>query len=117
MQPFKYNPNFNSGQFRTRITFLKPVSVEDELGQKETTWVEQKKAWAMIKTVKGSEYVKAGAEQVTVTSRFIIHYSEGITADMRIALKDGRIFDIVEPPINDDELCKTLTILAKERLK
>lgn len=116
MQPFKYNPNYNSGQFRNRITFFKPVTIEDELGQKETTWVKHKKAWAMIKTVKGSEYISAGAEQVTITNRFIIHHTEGITADMRISFQ-GRTFDIVEPPINDDELNKTLTILAKERLK
>ncbi|MBO0961445.1 phage head closure protein [Neobacillus sp. MM2021_6] len=115
MQPFKYNPNFNSGQFRNRITFLKPETVEDELGQEDTTWIDYKKAWAMIKTVKGSEYVSAGAEHVVITSRFIIHYTEGITADMRIDY-NGRIFDIIEPPINDDELNKTLTILAKERV-
>ncbi|MEK5390209.1 phage head closure protein [Margalitia sp. FSL K6-0131] len=115
MQPFKYNPNFNSGSFRHRITFLKPETIEDELGQKETEWVEYKKAWAMIKTVKGSEYISSGSEQATIISRFIIHYTEGITVIMRIDF-NGRIFDIIEPPINDDEANKTLTILAKERV-
>jgi SPP1 family predicted phage head-tail adaptor len=115
MQPYKYNPNFNSGSFRHRITFLKPETFEDEIGQEETEWVEFKKAWAMIKTVKGSEYVAAGAERATITYRFIIRYTKGITSDMRISYQ-GRIFDIIEPPINDDELNKTLTILAKERV-
>ncbi|MCM3454405.1 phage head closure protein [Heyndrickxia oleronia] len=114
MQPFKYNPNYNSGSFRHRITFLKPVSIEDELGQKEVQWVEYKKAWAMIKTLKGSEYVNAGSERATITSRFVIHYAEGITAEMRIKY-NNRIFDIIEPPINDDEADKTLTILVKEK--
>jgi SPP1 family predicted phage head-tail adaptor len=115
MQPFKYNPNYNTGQFRHRITFLKAMTVTDEIGQEETEWVEFKKAWAMIKTVKGSEYVAAGAERATITYRFIIRYMSGITAKMRIVYQ-GRTFDIIEPPINDDELNKTLTILAKERV-
>lgn len=115
MQPYKYNPNFNSGTFRHRITFLKPKTFVDEIGQETTEWVEFKKAWAMIKTVKGSEYIAAGAERATIIYRFIIPYTTGITSDMRISYK-GRTFDIIEPPINDDELNKTLTILAKERV-
>lgn len=123
MQPFKYNPNFNSGSFRHRITFLQEMTVKDELGQdvkdelgqKETTWDEYKKAWSMIKTVKGSEYAAAASTQATIISRFVIPYTSGITNDMRIEYK-GRIFDIIEPPINDDELNKTLTILVKERV-
>jgi SPP1 family predicted phage head-tail adaptor len=115
MQPFKYNPNYNTGQFRHRITFLEDVTVTDGIGQEITEWVEFKKAWAMIKTVKGSEYVAAGAERATITYRFIIRYTTGITSDMRISYQ-GRTFDIIEPPINDDELNKTLTILAKERV-
>jgi SPP1 family predicted phage head-tail adaptor len=115
MQPSKYNPNYNTGQFRHRITFLKAITVTDEIGQEETEWIEFKKAWAMIKTVKGSEYVAAGAERATIIYRFIIHYTQGITSKMKIVYQ-GRTFDIIEPPINDDELNKTLTILAKERV-
>lgn len=115
MKPFKYNPNFNTGQFRHRITILKAEVVLDELDQEEIEWVEHKKAWAMIKTVKGSEYAAAGAERAEVIYRFIIPYTSGITAKMQI-LYQGRTFDIIEPPINDDELNKTLTILAKERV-
>jgi SPP1 family predicted phage head-tail adaptor len=115
MKPFKYNPNDNSGSRRHRIIFLKPSDgKKDELGQIDENWVEFKKAWAMIKTLKGSEYVSSGAERVEITSRFIIPYTSGINSDMRISY-NGRIFDIVEPPINDDELNKSLTILAKER--
>lgn len=114
MKPFKYNPNYNSGLFRHRITFLQPEASEDQLGQKETDWIEFKKVWAMIKTLKGSEYIKAGAERDSITYRFIIHYISGVNSDMQI-LYNGRTFDIIEPPINDDEMDKTLTIIAKER--
>lgn len=115
MQPFKYNPNNNTGSFRHRIAFLSPQSIEDELGQSEIEWIFFKSVWAMIKTVKGSEYTAAASTQATIIYRFIISYTTGITNNMRIEYT-GRIFDIIEPPINDDELNKTLTILAKERV-
>jgi SPP1 family predicted phage head-tail adaptor len=115
MQPFKYNPNFNSGSFRHKIIFLAPQSVEDELGQSEINWVKYKSVWAMIRTVKGSEYIGASTEQGELIYRFVTHFTPGITRDMRIDF-NGRIFDIIEPPINDDEMNKTLTILAKERV-
>lgn len=69
----------------------------------------------MIKTVKGSEYIEASASQATRVYRFVIPYTSGITEEMRINMK-GRIFDIIEPPMNDDEMYQTLTIIAKEHV-
>lgn len=115
MQPFKYNPNYNSGQFRHRITFQSLHSIVDDLGQvRGQEWQDVTSAWAMIKTVKGREYFQAAISQSEKTSRFVIRYQEGIETDMRI-LYDGRIFDITEPPINDDEMNKTITIIAVEK--
>lgn len=115
MQPFKYNPNFNSGQFRHRITFQKLQSIVDELGQvRGQEWRDFISAWAMIKTVKGREYFQAAISQSEKTSRFVIRYQEDIDTNMRIKY-DGRIFDISEPPINDDEMDKTITIIAVEK--
>lgn len=115
MQPFKYRNRINSGLFRNRIQFLQSTTVEDELGQKETSWDQYKSVWAMIKTVRGSEYVAAAADQAELTYRFVVPFTPGISKDMRIDY-NGRIFDIIEPPINDDELNETLTILAREQL-
>ena len=115
MQPFKYNPNNHSGQFRHRITFQKFIGgVKDELGQySEGEWQDDISAWAMIKTLKGREYFQAAATQSEAVSRFVIHYRKGIDGSMRLKY-DGRVFDIIEPPINDDEMNKTLTIIARE---
>lgn len=114
MQPFKYNPNYNTGQFRHRIAFLEPVTVTDEIGQEETEWKEFKKAWAMIKTVSGREYLAAASVQAERTYRFIIRYTKGINEKMKIEY-DGRLFDI-KSVLNDDEERKTLTIIATERV-
>ena len=116
MKQNKYNPNFHSGLFRNRIEIIHVAITEDELGnqiEKEQTF---KSVWAMIKTLKGSEYLKAAAVQATKIYRFVIHYTPGITNDMKV-LYDGRTFDIIEPPTNDDEMDRTLTIIAKERVK
>ncbi|MEC2714050.1 phage head closure protein [Bacillus cereus] len=116
MRPFQYKKPLNTGDFRNRISIEQPVVIKDELNQViETSWQEVKKAWAMIKTVKGSEYIEASASQSTRIYRFVIPYTTGITELMRIKMKD-RIFDIIEPPMNDDELYQTLTIIAKEHV-
>lgn len=115
MQQNKYNPNFHRGLFRNRISILHTVMVEDELNNQIEEEQVFTNAWAMIKTLKGSEYVKAGAVRGELIYRFIIHYAPGITNSMKVSY-NGRTFDIIEPPINDDEMDKTLTIIAKERV-
>jgi SPP1 family predicted phage head-tail adaptor len=114
MQQFKYNPNYHTGLFRHRITFQKLQTTTDELGQETKEWVDDISAWAMIKTLKGREYFEVATSMSAKTYRFIIHYREGIDGTMKIKYKN-RIFDIEEPPINDDELNKTLTIIAVEK--
>lgn len=114
MKPFKYNPNNHTGLYRHRITFQEKQKTEDDLGQEvEGEWEDVAQEWAMIKTMQGREYFEAAAAQAERTSRFVIHYRPGIHHDMRI-IYDGRIFDISQPPINDDEMNVTLTIIAKE---
>ncbi|KAA0746009.1 phage head closure protein [Bacillus wiedmannii] len=114
MRPFQYKKPLNTGDFRNRISIEQPVVIKDELNQViETSWQELKKAWSMIKTVKGSEYIEASASRATRIYRFVIPYTTGITEEMRIKMKE-RIFDIIEPPMNDDEMYQTLTIIAKE---
>lgn len=114
MRPFQYKKPLNSGDFRNRISIEQPVVIKDELNQViETSWQEVKKAWSMIKTVKGYEYIEASASQATRIYRFVIPYTSGITEEMRVNMKN-RIFDIIEPPMNDDEMYQTLTIIAKE---
>ncbi|KZR60390.1 phage head closure protein [Pseudobacillus badius] len=101
------------GKLKHRISFQKFIETRDKDGFKTQEWVEVRKAWAMIKTMKGREFYQAASTQAERTVRFIIRYTPDIDSNMRIEYK-GRFFEIVEPPINDDELNKTLTVLAKE---
>lgn len=114
MKQNKYNPNFHTGLFRNRISIVEMIDTEDELGNQIEEPKEVTKAWAMIKTLKGSEYLKAAAVRADKIYRFIIHFTPDITSKM-IVKYDKRTFDIIEPPTNDDEMDRTLTIIAKER--
>jgi SPP1 family predicted phage head-tail adaptor len=109
-------PRRLSNNLNSRITFLKTITIEDELGQEiDQEDVEYAACWADIKTMLGKEYFAAAAAQAERTYRFIIRYRSDITSDMKIKFK-GRIFDITHPPINDGENNVTLTVIAKERI-
>lgn len=103
----------NPAQFRNRITFQNHTQTTDAMGDAISAWVVHSTRWAMIKTVQGKEFIQATAVQGERTVRFVVRYTKGLTNDMRI-LYDGRTFEIIAPPINDDELNKTLTIMARE---
>lgn len=102
----------NPGLFRHRITFQSFNETTNENGFPVQDWTDVKTVWAMIKTLQGREYYEAAATQNENTVRFVIRYTTGINPDMRIKYKD-RTFEILSI-INDDELKKTLTIIAKE---
>lgn len=107
----------NPARFGHRISFYKDILLEDDIAQ-EIVYEEKelvKTVWADVKTMKGSEYFAAASTKSELTYRFITRYTTDISNDMEIRFK-GRIFEIIEPPINDDELNITLTIIAKERL-
>lgn len=103
----------NPGLFDKRIKFQTYQSTENTMGDVVSSWVDHSTRWAMIKTVQGKEFVQATSVRGESTVRFVIRYVAGITNTMQI-LYDGRTFEIIAPPINDDELNKTLTIMTKE---
>jgi SPP1 family predicted phage head-tail adaptor len=102
----------NPGLFRHRITFQEFIETTNENGFPVQEWIDVKTAWAMIKTLQGREYYEAATTQNENNVRFVIRYTTGINPDMRINYKE-RTFEILSV-INDDELNKTLTIIAKE---
>ena len=113
LKPFKYNPNYHSGKFNKKIMFqVSDGTTVNENGFEIENWQDVKDAWAMIKTLKGSEYFEAATTQNENISRFAIRYTAGLHPDMRIMYK-LRPFEI-ESIVNDDEDNKTMTIMVKE---
>lgn len=104
----------NPGQFRYKVTLMKLVTTQDEIGNIIEEWQPIRTCWAAIKTVKGQEYFSAAAVQAERTYRFIVRYTPNINETMKINY-NGRLFDI-QSVLNDDEEKRTLTIIATERV-
>ena len=104
----------NPGQFKHRIKIFTENETEDDDGFRAKNPVNVCEVWCAIKTIRGTEYFASATTQKENFYRFIIRYRSGIDSRMKIDYK-GRIFEI-ESVLNDDELQKTLTIIAKERV-
>lgn len=109
----------NPGLFRHRITFQQyDENATNEKGfplEEDQRWRDIKTVWAMIKTdsnVRYREFYEAAADHSEKIIRFIVRYTKEINKKMRI-LHKGRTFNIIAV-VNDDELDKTLTVIAKE---
>ncbi|TYS50090.1 phage head closure protein [Bacillus infantis] len=108
----------NPGLFKHRITFQENKSPSKNAnGFPVNNWTDFKRAWAMIKTPNDKssnvEFYSAASTYARDSKTFVVRYTEGIHSDMRIEYR-GRYFDIVAPPINDNEAFKTLTIVGRE---
>lgn len=93
----------------------------DELLQEIESYSDYGNYWAMIKTVKGSEYISAAQEQFEKTVRFVIRYSKSLDVfidtektSFEIVYK-GITYD-VKDAVNDDEMNNTVTIVAEGRV-
>ena len=112
MKPFKYNPDYNSGSFRHRITFQEEAEGYDEDGFPTEGWTDKSMQWAMVKTLNAREFYAVGQTMNEAKTRFVIRYTEGIHDGMRI-MYNGKAYEI-ETIINDDLKNETLTIPARE---
>lgn len=108
-------------RFNKRILVRQRTIVVDELLQEIEGFEDYGKYWSMIKTVKGSEYIDAAQEQFEKTIRFIVRYSKSLNAfiaaektSFEINYK-GVVYD-VKSAVNDDEMNKTVTIIAEGRV-
>ncbi|TYR78450.1 head-tail adaptor protein [Priestia megaterium] len=98
--------------FKHRIEIMELKSnTGPEPGESETLF---SKAWADIKTMKGSEYDSAVIAGNVGKSRFIIRYMKGIKSNMKIKY-EGLTYDI-ESITNDDENNRTITIIGNALL-
>ncbi|PTL37649.1 phage head closure protein [Alkalicoccus saliphilus] len=95
--------------FKHRISFMEEIPNPGP--DPGTSLQEVKKAWADIKTMKGSEFNTATMAGNLGVSRFIIKYTPGITSRMHIRFK-GKDYSI-RSIMNDDEQNRTITIIGE----
>jgi SPP1 family predicted phage head-tail adaptor len=103
----------NPGELNKRITFLAQSSQQNSYGEVEHSWNDIETVWANVKTLQGRELFQAQQVHSEITSKIIVRYLTGITANMRIRY-GSRILQIIGPPINVDEKNRYLELSCKE---
>lgn len=83
----------NPAKYRNRITFQKQDNVQDDEGHWVTDLIDFTQCWAEIKSIRGNEFIMAGANAVDVTARITIRYNPLITDDMHIKF-GNKIYNI-----------------------
>ncbi|ASV67221.1 phage head closure protein [Cytobacillus kochii] len=95
--------------FKNRISIVElEPNPGPEPGESEQEFT---KAWADIKTMKGTEYNQSVIAGNIGISRFIIRFIPNIKPNMKVRYK-GNLYDI-ESITNDDEGNRTITIIGK----
>lgn len=102
-----------AGDLRHRITIQARTNVSDGMGGYSMTWTDFATVYAAIWPMKGKEAVENMREGATVTHRVRIRYISGVKANMQI-LFGSRVFKLVAPPINRDELSIELELICEE---
>lgn len=111
----------NPARFRRRIELFQRTTTTDALLQEIETYESWGKLWADIKTMKGAEYIGAAQEKQNKTTRFIVRYAKSIERFLQSEktsfeiLFKGVTYD-VKDAMNDDEMNKTVTIIAEGRV-
>lgn len=91
-----------AGRFRHRITLQRDDPAQDpQSGHMHPRWVDVVTVWARIEPLSGRQLIAAQAAQSDVSTRIIIRWRAGVTADMRVAESD-RVFHIASV-VPDDQ--------------
>jgi SPP1 family predicted phage head-tail adaptor len=110
----------NPGKYRHVITFQSQVETDNPYGERprndDTNWENVMTTRAGIFPISGRDIFEAMRTDSEITHKIFVRYDPNfkINSSMRI-LFDGRIFDIISPPINFQEKNIELSILCKER--
>jgi SPP1 family predicted phage head-tail adaptor len=105
-----------SGALRHRVTIEELTNTQDSFGGEVGAWSAfASNIPASFEPVSGKELIAADVETSQITARFRIRHLSGVTAAMRVVY-DGRIFQIVSPPIDPRGLKKELHLMTVETM-
>lgn len=93
----------NPARFRNLISFEERGEIQNDAGHWVADWVDSKlgTTHAQIRTIRGKEFIQAGAKQADVSARINIRYRKDVEdkyfqLDGKLRFKFGdRIFEIV----------------------
>ena len=81
------------GEFKHRISIVKPVIETNENGFEVETYETYKTLWAKVMNLHGKEYFEAASIQKEKTVKFIFRAIKGIDETMKIDF-NGKLYDI-----------------------
>ena len=102
-----------AGKLNKRITIQKLVLKAAPSGQQTGEWKDVCTVWAQVKSSNPRVINDEGVLQHEVTFKFYIRRRSDITAQMRI-LWNGRIFQLIGPPVDWADERTGQTLIAKE---
>lgn len=107
----------NPGELRHRITIQAPTGTTVNAANEDMPIYEDwKPVWANVKPLRGKEYLEAKKIRVEMMYKVIIRYMQGVTDEMQVILKDGRILGI-QNAINLDEKNTEIHLMCIEKVK
>ncbi len=103
-----------AGTLDQRVVFQSATEAQGSDGALAKTWATFATLWANIEPANGTERWQTDQVSADVSHRITVHYTSGITAQMRITL-GSRTFDILSV-VNRSEAGRTTEIMAKEHV-
>lgn len=104
------------GRFRNPVEIAGPTRVADDGGGYVDTYAALAQfgvIWAEILPLSGYEQLRAMQMASGVTHRIRAWWVDGITAEMQV-WGDGRVFEIIAPPVNPDGQKELMELLVRE---
>jgi len=103
-----------AGKLRHVVTIQQPIKTNNAINEAVIDWqVFARDIRANLLPLGSKEFFAQDKEKSSITHKLFIRYIEGVTNQMRIIM-GARIFEIVAPPINVDEMDRELVIMVKE---
>ena len=102
-----------SGKLRHRITLQQPNHTRSETGDVTTTWSTFATPWAAVVPLAGRDFYNAKAINSDITHRVEMRYMDGVLPTMRV-LHEGRVLELVSPPININERDREIHLMCRE---
>lgn len=105
-----------AGWLRHRIELLVKEPARNSFGEEVIAWTTAATVWGSVEPLRGREYIEAKQGQVEVSHRVVMRWREGVSAEMRLRIHEGRMLEI-ESVINPLERGERLELMCREAVE
>lgn len=103
-----------AGKLRHLVQLQQPVNNTSDSGDLQTGWAAfGDPFWARVVPLSGRDFFSAKQINSDISHRVELRWRPGIQPNMRV-LHDGRVLELVSPPINVDERDREVHLMCRE---